>query len=502
MSIDSPKGSNSTQDNAQDADNKKLGEMVPMCRPRKTVHDMSPKWEYVSLTEKQNFFDYSDSVFGSVDELIQRLERLASNANPYYFRGVSKDTYKIVSFAQRRWREFRCRDCLAIKKSYMEYLQSLLKWMKCADGILPDCPGLCLSDHQVWGFLQHYGCPTPLIDFSRSYLVALHMAIRRLEPGQSRGISVYAFQEGGSQMQSGNDICDLDYILTGGTANIGSEVPISANEYAKHASFNEWNEVYGWVVREAYHFWCPKLKFGRMEKQTGLFLYSREETLPFEDLIRLKNDNCDDHGDPLGNTLHPFKCFDIPKQMVPEIKKLLEKEGISDDVLGLVPCELENRIKTELERFENDFLNDIHAIRSKKGKSTMTEREYNDLFKAVMTARSMIAAYLEFSGGTEDGTVSALAHHLTETMESLTKILLVDERKRPQDETKHTSCPMFNEIVKEMERVEILGKNLPEITFLKDRIPVAAIHADVSNAIRSFKCATQEFPTNNTNIPT
>lgn len=119
----------------------------------------------------------------------------------------------------------------------------------------------------------------------------------------------------------------------------------------------------------------------------------------------------------------------------------------------------------------------------------MTKKEYDGFLKAVMAARSMIEAYLKFAGGT----VSALAQHLNETMESLSKILSVENREWQQDECKRTFCPMFNEMEKAMNRVESLGNNLPGITFIKEQISIAAVRADLLNAIQSFKQAEQEF---------
>ena len=227
--------------------------------------------------------------------------------------------------------------------------------MKSQDGILPHCAGNCLSDHQIWGYLQHYGCPTPFIDFSQSYMIALYMAIRGIVPGQREGISVYAVQEGGSKMEQGNDLMDLDYLLTDGSSNPGDAVEISEPIFAQKARYSEWS-CHPFFVRELYRFWCPKLKLGRMEKQTGLFLFLNDEERPFEDMIKEKNNDRDENGNPRGNTLHPFKCFDIPAEMIPDLRMLLAKEGVSEEALDLTPCETEEKIKQALEEYEDLFL--------------------------------------------------------------------------------------------------------------------------------------------------
>lgn len=313
-----------------------------------------PLWEYTSCEDKKVFFEMAPQ-FESFDKALAWLNQLAGKKNAFFFRGASSDTYKLASSSQRAWSDFQCRFCCQSKRTYGEYLSSLLEFMKAEPGILPNCPGACLCDHQIWGFLQHHGCPSPFIDFSQSPLVALHMAVRGIKPGQRHGISIYATREGASSMTAENDLCDFDWLMSGGTLREFTQY--SERQYADKTRFSEWRTLYPiFTMSNKTHPWCPILTRGRMKSQTGLFIYNSSEKETIEQFIKRKRADVDAWGNPNGNTFPLIKCLDLPLRWIPEIKKCLDAANISDETLGLSCMDIEDNVKAALVRFLNAFV--------------------------------------------------------------------------------------------------------------------------------------------------
>lgn len=157
---------------------------------------------YGSLEEKEEFFGNEENMvyYKRVDtskklkEALKKIEetraRWATNL-VLVIRGVSEAKYKLYTSAQREWMtnewwlqritfpEFVGRLLDHIKTDFIEkYFQSM---------------NIAINDLLLLSFLQHYGAPSPLLDFTTDPKVALFFALEHMQGSSSgcQGIENY-----------------------------------------------------------------------------------------------------------------------------------------------------------------------------------------------------------------------------------------------------------------------------------------------------------------------
>jgi hypothetical protein len=310
----------------------------------------------------------------SIPQLLALLDDLRNDG--YFFRGLPDSRYKIASSIQRIWHGGGCWKCANPSMTFPSFMCSLLDFARASD--IFAFGRHCLMDHEIWAYLQHYGCPTPLLDFSTDPLVAAYFATanRRRECGYC---SIYAFQPSGMLKGEQQDMMMLDEYLQN-AFETDLEASVRNNQNSKlnlsqgfNYSVRNWrtSQFKHWGFWEAGHCvgedinnffelqtngtaffiskssgtWCPRIAAGRMHLQDGLFVYAPIETMSLEDFIKLKNEkrNSDGSSDDL---LYPkLKCFDIPPSLVDDLARVVEGDGISEATLGLAPCTEENAVK-------------------------------------------------------------------------------------------------------------------------------------------------------------
>lgn len=132
--------------------------------------------EYDSTLQKSLFFDQenidTEKEFNKIyDELKQKQDTL--------FRGAREAKWRLYSSLQRHWIEKKLSNT---KKTYQEFLEQLVENARnqqketlskflYLNKIDPE------NDIAVLSFLQHYGCPTPLLDWTYSFLNSLYFAL-------------------------------------------------------------------------------------------------------------------------------------------------------------------------------------------------------------------------------------------------------------------------------------------------------------------------------------
>jgi hypothetical protein len=153
---------------------------------------------YKTLEEKSNFFDCT--TINSKEEF----KKLAnywtdSKESPsldtgsrYIFRGLTEAKYKLFNSAQRYWMG---QELYELGRSYPEFIQSLIDNAKTYQANLLvkyyDAFGHPPYDLSILSFLQHYGAPTPLLDFTYRFDSAAFFAIDGLEHNPSIDIDNY-----------------------------------------------------------------------------------------------------------------------------------------------------------------------------------------------------------------------------------------------------------------------------------------------------------------------
>lgn len=148
--------------------------------------------EYETTLQKALFFE---QVMIDTKEDFDSIYEENKNLESTLYRGVSEAKWRIYSSLQRYWineklyqngtdyKTFVEKTIINAKKQNGGVLEKFFK----KNGISPD------NDIAVLSFLQHYGCPTPLVDWSNSFENALYFATENVNAftKESREIDKY-----------------------------------------------------------------------------------------------------------------------------------------------------------------------------------------------------------------------------------------------------------------------------------------------------------------------
>jgi len=147
--------------------------------------------EYETLLQKSIYFKQTTI---ETQEEFNKLFDQFKDKTDILFRGLSEAKYRLYSSLQRSW----IKDKLHEKgKSYKDFLKELIGNAKTVNGsvlkIYLEKVGLAYeNDIGILSFLQHYGCPTPLLDWTYNFSVALFFATNNHKsPGTGRKINNY-----------------------------------------------------------------------------------------------------------------------------------------------------------------------------------------------------------------------------------------------------------------------------------------------------------------------
>ena len=316
--------------------------------------------------QKDRLFERKE--FDSIPQLLAELLNLKNNG--FFFRGQSDARYRVTSSIQRAWHKGEAWRKQRADLLFPDFSKDLVDFAR--NTLLAKFSRHHLMDHEIWAYLQHQCCPTPLIDFSIDPFTALHFATNHASTSDGY-CSVYAmypeeYAENGSGM---NDIFFLeDFLETArrkeneGLQAIGVNDRIRNIRFVQEAQFKYWgyldkrdyddgldcvphtpkNGVAFLVVKD-FKKWCKKLVCERMKLQKGLFVYSPIEEESLESFISRKQQKVNAKGETNDLVYPPMKCFDIPANLVEEARRVVKGEGISDTTLGLDPNPDERAVK-------------------------------------------------------------------------------------------------------------------------------------------------------------
>lgn len=295
----------------------------------------------VSHKEQTRRFEYFQE--HTFESLVQRLNNLT--ANGYCFRGQRNALWEIVSSAQRVWNNWRCKECVTHFVQYLTYLSMSLEYAR-SNVTFPVCDLRCcktgLRDHERWGYLQHYCWPTPLIDFTKDFQVALYMAVRSIPRDAADGwFSIYAIYP---EFANGEENIDLnEFVETTG----GEE---------RSYDFRNWQGKETFIIRKDEGHWCPAISKNRMASQGGLFVYLNSEEKSLEEVFAQKHKMDTGEADSATEEHNRIICIDVPYSVVKDVKAYLMDKQIDAHGLGLSDDSKDRELKAKYKCFEKEFL--------------------------------------------------------------------------------------------------------------------------------------------------
>jgi hypothetical protein len=260
----------------------------------------------------------------TIADVQARLSDLKSQG--YYFRGQREASWKLVTAAQREWfgRSLHLRF-----STIHDFIQKHIEFQRSNANakFVVECPQL--NDIAVLSTMQHFGGPTPFLDFTTNTDAALFFATDGMQPDGSDEItkwfSIYAWKPGdGAGTGSTNDLFNWEKIIDqwGGL-----------DAATKYGTLRRLSTVF--IKQDTGRF--LEIINERLQKQGGLFLYSSvalDSSKPYEDLFEGKTaaDVVDIYD---GLFIPKMICLNIPKSITPEIKAYLVAKSIAKDSLGL-----------------------------------------------------------------------------------------------------------------------------------------------------------------------
>jgi len=290
---------------------------------------------YNSLAEKDNAFG-SNVEFESTSKFLgfikYTLPKIMSDKKVIY-RGVSQAKYRLFNTAQRAFMQSKGHTGKD-EKLYHQSIQSMIENARnVSNGALANflkSTGLNDSDVSILAFLQHYGAPTPLMDWTTDIYVSLYFAVRDLTDDE---IKWYFENQNGSNIDDYFSI----YIL------IEDHILGKISEFTQLSLTTKTTAQYNTLRKKPFQYINERFKSGkpvfslfnnlRITNQKGQFIYNNSSFLPLEEVFCKKwlmfwlvN-----NAKGLTTARSPIMCLNVHKSIAHAVKhELLTENGYTD----------------------------------------------------------------------------------------------------------------------------------------------------------------------------
>lgn len=324
--------------------------------------------EYKSLVQKSFCFDqYTIDTKEQFDEIYEKYKM----SEDILFRGQREASWRLYNRLQRQW----IIDKLYEKGyNYQELLSKFVIHGKAGFeemilGLLEVHHIDVINDISVLGFLQHHGCPTPLLDWTYKFQTALYFGLDKLEENAGpreidNYFSVYFINqkdmEGGGMRQVMDD--SLDVLDEEHSAEMIAKYAkdeaqrLEMTEHFKGRKIFDKDRIPGsgmieYVTRVEHMVEFPLSFFSDKDantgfifslnnsknilNQSGVFVWNASPSKPMEvvgaELYFADNENANP------DEYRFCECFNINKELAPYIEQRLAEDGITKDSIYPTP---------------------------------------------------------------------------------------------------------------------------------------------------------------------
>ena len=291
---------------------------------------------YESFEEKSEVFKENFKI-DSEEEVDSIVSMYSSQEKNFLYRGINTATYKLYSSSQVQW---MLSDAISKKmniEDYYNFIMDSIELTRENDRVKQYIKDNGISDNDLFilALMQHYGMPSPVLDFSHSIFGALYFAWdkcdRTLSDTQTQlsdYISLYVINKKidwvncsvqnvmRNSAEQLNDMLQKDKLFTAGMVDTKDV----EKEFLKlpYLKFKDWNFV---AVEDnpenPVKISIPALKFDceyqiindRIISQQGMFIANNTLDKP---LVELMNDWCKEKY---------FVCYNIHKKLLDYIKQ-------------------------------------------------------------------------------------------------------------------------------------------------------------------------------------
>ncbi len=262
-----------------------------------------------SIETKRSFFKENYFSIDNKSDLIDFIDRFKRNEN-FIYRGISQWSYKNYSSIQRFYNSTSFRfeieyiSDLFLKQTQLWKNQRITNYLS-EKGVARDNTLAYLS------FMQHYGVPTPLIDFSYDLNTALYFASKHVNNNEDRYFSIYI-------MPKNEPVFGIDSLLNFLKSKISFPADrLNLNGYLPYTMFRYKEVIY--AIEDAVGNSKILTKNNpNITRQNGLFILNKYLDLSLEEALEKLYQE-------LYSKSLPLYCFDISQSLLPLVNEYLPK---------------------------------------------------------------------------------------------------------------------------------------------------------------------------------
>lgn len=191
-----------------------------------------------------------------------------------------------------------------------------------------------VTDISIFSTSQHYGAPTPFVDWTSNFDVALYFATLGDENcvgfETDSYFSVYCLTVGKGAETPDNDLCRFSTLLENHKEQMKDVQrewgKIPGSDYREALKFDVWKEFPIMWMEESDDEWM-QIANPRSDLQGGAFVYNNSPEKSLDQIFT---------GRKMSDMEMPkIRCLDIHKSVLPNLKKYLEEENINSGSFGL-----------------------------------------------------------------------------------------------------------------------------------------------------------------------
>lgn len=291
--------------------------------------------KYNTIDDKGQFFQFGEIKIDNEDDFIKYTDLLfAQNSREeFIFRGVSESKYKIFNTAQRLWSDSKYYD-LDDEEAYDNFIISLMdsckSWNSGTILNLLKTYGINENNSIAYlGFMQHYGLPTPFIDFTTDVNNAFYFATESIpddivesESEIENYFSIYSTYENNTFYEGFKVIFDNNR----STKSLGE---FDYGDLTKNGILLISRSISEFMINNNI----------RIANQKGLFFYNNSPNLSIEEQYKLLADLYTERfGEEIFEKLLAHKtfscCFNFHKKYAKRVKEILTEMSINREYIS------------------------------------------------------------------------------------------------------------------------------------------------------------------------
>jgi pyruvyltransferase len=152
-------------------------------------NDLIPQLpQYISFVDKEQHY-YCNEYIKTEAELDRMIQRLQPIEDALLFRGLNDARFKMFASSQRHW--LQRTDWLARlgEQGYYDFIEKLIRRTEQLQEVMlyMQHQGVHNNDMYLLALMQHFGVPTPMIDFSENLMTGLFFATDMMEEWENSG---------------------------------------------------------------------------------------------------------------------------------------------------------------------------------------------------------------------------------------------------------------------------------------------------------------------------